>query len=81
MSARHGIVIRVDVAADARNDAELAKKLEEICPVDIFTARNGPCRSSKRISTSACSADSAWTPRSRGGDRGQALRWRRCARE
>lgn len=41
MGARHGIFIRVDVAVDARNDAELAKKLEEACPVDIFAARNG----------------------------------------
>jgi NAD-dependent dihydropyrimidine dehydrogenase PreA subunit len=39
--ARHGIFIRVDVTPDARNDAELAKKLEEACPVDIFAARNG----------------------------------------
>jgi NAD-dependent dihydropyrimidine dehydrogenase PreA subunit len=36
----HGIFIRVDVAEDARSDAELARKLEEACPVDIFAARD-----------------------------------------
>ena len=41
MSARHGIFIRVDVEDGARADAELAKKLEEACPVDIYTAREG----------------------------------------
>jgi NAD-dependent dihydropyrimidine dehydrogenase PreA subunit len=38
MSAAHGIFIRVDVADDARGDAELARRLEEACPVDIFAA-------------------------------------------
>jgi NAD-dependent dihydropyrimidine dehydrogenase PreA subunit len=41
MSALGGVFIRVDVAEDARGDAELAKRLEEACPVDIFTARAG----------------------------------------
>ena len=41
MSAPGGVFIRVDVAEDARGDAELAKRLEEACPVDIFTARSG----------------------------------------
>ena len=41
MSAPHGIFIRVDVADDARGDIELAKRLEEACPVDIFSARDG----------------------------------------
>jgi NAD-dependent dihydropyrimidine dehydrogenase PreA subunit len=41
MSAPGGVFIRVDVADDARGDAELAKRLEEACPVDIFTARAG----------------------------------------
>jgi NAD-dependent dihydropyrimidine dehydrogenase PreA subunit len=41
MSAPGGVFIRVDVAEDARGDAELAKRLEEACPVDIFTARAG----------------------------------------
>jgi NAD-dependent dihydropyrimidine dehydrogenase PreA subunit len=37
----HGIFIDVEVAPDARSDAELAKKLEEACPVDIFAAGDG----------------------------------------
>ena len=41
MSAPGGVFIRVDVAEDARGDAELAKRLEEACPVDIFAARAG----------------------------------------
>lgn len=39
MSAGNGIFIRVDVDAGARGDPELAKKLAEACPVDIFAAR------------------------------------------
>jgi NAD-dependent dihydropyrimidine dehydrogenase PreA subunit len=38
---QHGIFIRVEVDAPAREDAELARKLEEACPVDIFAATNG----------------------------------------
>jgi NAD-dependent dihydropyrimidine dehydrogenase PreA subunit len=38
---RHGIFIRVEVAQDARGDRELARKLEEACPVDIFAAGDG----------------------------------------
>ena len=34
-----GVLIRVEVAEAARSDAELARKLEEACPVDIFSAR------------------------------------------
>ena len=37
----HGIFIRVEVEESARGDAELARKLEEACPVDIFAATNG----------------------------------------
>ena len=37
----HGVFIRVEVAASARGDAELARKLEEACPVDIFAATHG----------------------------------------
>jgi NAD-dependent dihydropyrimidine dehydrogenase PreA subunit len=33
-----GIFIDVEVAPDARQDPELAKKLEEVCPVDIYKA-------------------------------------------
>jgi NAD-dependent dihydropyrimidine dehydrogenase PreA subunit len=32
----HGIFIRVEVDESARADAELARKLEEVCPVDIY---------------------------------------------
>jgi NAD-dependent dihydropyrimidine dehydrogenase PreA subunit len=32
----HGTFIAVEVDQSARGDAELAKKLEEACPVDIF---------------------------------------------
>ena len=34
----NGLFIRVDVSPEARADAELARKLEEACPVDIFAA-------------------------------------------
>ena len=36
-----GLFIDVEVAADARQDAEIAKKLEEVCPVDIFAEKDG----------------------------------------
>jgi NAD-dependent dihydropyrimidine dehydrogenase PreA subunit len=39
VSAQHGIFIRVDVSDDACGNAELARRLEEACPVDIFAAR------------------------------------------
>ncbi len=32
------VFIEVEVDEPARSDAELAKKLEEVCPVDIFSA-------------------------------------------
>ena len=35
------VFIEVDVDESVASDAELAKKLEEVCPVDIFTAANG----------------------------------------
>ena len=38
---QHGIFIRVEVEESAREDAELARKLEEACPVDIFAATDG----------------------------------------
>jgi NAD-dependent dihydropyrimidine dehydrogenase PreA subunit len=34
----HGIFIRVDVDESVRGDSELAAKLEEACPVDIYAA-------------------------------------------
>ena len=36
-----GIFIDVEVADSIRDDAELSAKLEEVCPVDIFTSDNG----------------------------------------
>jgi NAD-dependent dihydropyrimidine dehydrogenase PreA subunit len=33
-----GLFIDVEVDAGAQADAELAKKLEEVCPVDIYKA-------------------------------------------
>jgi NAD-dependent dihydropyrimidine dehydrogenase PreA subunit len=36
-----GIFIDVEVADEVRGDSELAKKLEEACPVDIFKAAGG----------------------------------------
>jgi NAD-dependent dihydropyrimidine dehydrogenase PreA subunit len=36
-----GTFIDVELSEAARNDAELAKKLEEACPVDIYAARGG----------------------------------------
>jgi NAD-dependent dihydropyrimidine dehydrogenase PreA subunit len=41
MSTQHGIFIRVDVDESVRGDAELAEKLQEACPVDIFAAADG----------------------------------------
>jgi NAD-dependent dihydropyrimidine dehydrogenase PreA subunit len=38
VSDRHGIFINVELDDAVRGDAELAKKLEEACPVDIFAA-------------------------------------------
>ena len=35
-----GIFIDVEVDAAAASDPELAKRLEEACPVDIFAARD-----------------------------------------
>jgi NAD-dependent dihydropyrimidine dehydrogenase PreA subunit len=36
-----GVFIDVEVEPSIAGDAELARKLEEVCPVDIFTAANG----------------------------------------
>ena len=35
------VFINVEVAEDIRSDAEMAKKLEEACPVDIYAAGDG----------------------------------------
>jgi NAD-dependent dihydropyrimidine dehydrogenase PreA subunit len=36
--ASHGTFIAVELEGSVRGDVELAKKLEEACPVDIFAA-------------------------------------------
>ena len=38
--AQHGVFIDVEVDEKVADDAELAAKLEEVCPVDIFSAEN-----------------------------------------
>jgi NAD-dependent dihydropyrimidine dehydrogenase PreA subunit len=35
------VFIDVEVDASVKGNAELAKKLEEVCPVDIFSATDG----------------------------------------
>jgi NAD-dependent dihydropyrimidine dehydrogenase PreA subunit len=37
----NGIFIQVEVDDSIRGDAELAAKLEEVCPVDIYTDEGG----------------------------------------
>ena len=36
-----GVFIDVEVEDSIRDDAELAQKLEDACPVDIYAAREG----------------------------------------
>jgi NAD-dependent dihydropyrimidine dehydrogenase PreA subunit len=36
VSAQHGVFIEVEVSPQVADDADLARKLEEVCPVDIF---------------------------------------------
>ena len=38
MADEHGVFIDVEVDESVAGDAELARKLEEACPVDIFAA-------------------------------------------
>lgn len=38
---QHAVFIDVEIADEIRGDAELAQKLEEACPVDIFKAGDG----------------------------------------
>ena len=53
------IFIDVEVSDEARGDTELAKKLEEVCPVDIYKAApEGLQIVEGASSTSACSAGS-----------------------
>ncbi|MDP9187747.1 MAG: hypothetical protein M3O25_00680 [Actinomycetota bacterium] len=44
MSETPGTFIDVEVSPQIAADAELARKLEEVCPVDIFTAENDTVR-------------------------------------
>ncbi|MGH2922872.1 MAG: hypothetical protein ACRDKH_02435 [Solirubrobacterales bacterium] len=37
----HGVFIAVEVDESIRNDPELAAKLEEVCPVDIYADADG----------------------------------------
>ena len=41
MSDRDAVFIEVEVESSAADDAELAAKLEEVCPVDIFKNAGG----------------------------------------
>jgi NAD-dependent dihydropyrimidine dehydrogenase PreA subunit len=36
-----GTFIDVEVAGEVRGDAELGRRLEDACPVDIYTERDG----------------------------------------
>jgi NAD-dependent dihydropyrimidine dehydrogenase PreA subunit len=38
---QHGVFIEVEVSDEVRGDAELAVKLAEVCPVEIFAAGAG----------------------------------------
>jgi NAD-dependent dihydropyrimidine dehydrogenase PreA subunit len=38
---QNGVFIQVEVDEAIAGDAELARKLEEVCPVDIFSAEGG----------------------------------------
>ena len=37
----HGVFIEVEVDEPTASDAEMAAKLEEVCPVNIFAAESG----------------------------------------
>ena len=37
----HGVFIDVEVSDEIRDDAEMAAKLEEVCPVDIYANEDG----------------------------------------
>jgi NAD-dependent dihydropyrimidine dehydrogenase PreA subunit len=41
MADLDGTFIEVEVSGEAATDLDLAKKLEEVCPVDIFAAAPG----------------------------------------
>ena len=54
-----GIFIAIEVDDAVAGDAELALKLSEVCPVDIYAKTDGGVRSSRRTSTSASCAGCA----------------------
>ena len=54
-----GIFIDVEVSDEIRGDAEMAAKLEEVCPVDIYANDDGKVTVVRETSMSACSATSA----------------------
>jgi len=41
VAGQNGVFIAVDVDESVRDDAELAAKLEEVCPVDIYANADG----------------------------------------
>jgi len=41
MTEQQAIFIEVEVDPEIGADGELARKLEEVCPVDIFSGENG----------------------------------------
>ncbi len=41
MSEQHGVFIELEVDDSIAADPELARKLEEVCPVSIFRATDG----------------------------------------
>jgi NAD-dependent dihydropyrimidine dehydrogenase PreA subunit len=41
VSTPEAVFIDVEVSEEIAGDAELARKLEEVCPVDIFTSEGG----------------------------------------
>ena len=58
------LFIEVEVAPEVASDTQLAAKLAEVCPVDIYaTGQDGELGSSRTTSTSACCAACASTPR------------------
>ncbi len=40
MPELHGVFIRIDVDESVARDREMAAKLEEVCPVDIFATND-----------------------------------------
>ena len=69
--------ISVEITDAVRSDTEIAKKLTEVCPVNIFAvAPDGACDIVESNSTSASSASSASKPHPRRRQGPQALQRR-----